>query len=177
LAERGCVEDRRQHVGFRSSLLVSGWLRLITVVELLSPRNKLESADWNRYVAKRQGFISAGVNVVEIDLVRQGRSVLAGVIQQGLRQAGACYAVCVFRASKPAEREVYPIRLRDRLPAIRVPLRSTDADVVLDLQPLVDQCHERGRDHRLDYHLDLHPPLAPEEAVWVDHLLREHGLR
>ena len=151
--------------------------RLITVVELLSPGNKLESADRNRYVAKRQGFISAGVNVVEIDLVRQGSSVFPGAIQRGLSQAGACYAVCVFRAAKPAEREVYPIRLRERLPAIRVPLRPTDADVVLELQRLMDQCHERGRYHRLDYHLDLNPPLAPEEATWVDHLLRGHGLR
>lgn len=151
--------------------------RLITVLELLSPSNKLEWADWNRYVAKRQGFISAGVNVVEIDLVRQGRSVFPGVIQQGLSQAGACYAVCVFRAAKPAEREVYPIRLRDRLPAIRVPLRPTDADVVLELQRLVDQCHERGRYHRLDYRLDLAPPLTAEEAAWLDPLLREHGLR
>ncbi|MBE7504612.1 MAG: DUF4058 family protein, partial [Verrucomicrobiales bacterium] len=50
-------------------------------------------------------------------------------------------------------------------------------DVVLDLQPLIDQCHERGRYHRLDYRLDLQPPLPPEEAVWVDQVLRTQGLR
>ena len=78
---------------------------------------------------------------------------------------------------EPAEREVYPIPLRERLPAIRVPLRPTDADVVLDLQPLIDQCHERGRYHLLDYRLDPDPPFAPEDAAWVDEILRHHHLR
>jgi hypothetical protein len=68
--------------------------------------------------------------------------------------------------------------LRDeRLPAIRVPLRPTDADVVLDLQPLIDQCHERGRYHLLDYRLNPEPPLPPEDVAWVDEILRSHHLR
>jgi hypothetical protein len=73
--------------------------------------------------------------------------------------------------------EVYPIGLRDRLPAIRVPLRPTDSDVVVDLQPLINQCHERGRYHLLNYRLELDPPLSPEEAAWVDEILRAHALR
>lgn len=44
-------------------------------------------------------------------------------------------------------REVDPIPLRERLPVNRVPLRPTDADVMLELQPLIDPCHQRGRSH------------------------------
>ncbi len=150
--------------------------RLITVIELLSPSNKLEAADRDRYLRKRRGFISGGINLVEIDLVRQGAPVFPDVIRNVLRGAGACYGVCVFRAARPAEHEVYPIRLRERLPAIRVPLRPTDADVVADLQPLIDQCHERGRYHLLNYRLDLDPPLPSEETAWVEGILREHQL-
>ncbi len=72
---------------------------------------------------------------------------------------------------------VYPIRLRDRLPVLRIPLRPGDADVTVDLQPLIDQCHERGRYHLLNYRLALDPPLPPEDAAWVDQVLKEHGLR
>jgi len=151
--------------------------RLITVLELLSPSNKLESDERDRYCRKRRALVSGGVNVVEIDLVRQGASVFPEVIRNVLRQAGACYGVCVFRAVRPVEREVYPIPLRERLPAIRVPLRPADADVVADLQPLIDQCHERGRYHLLNYRVDLDPPLSSDEAAWVDQVLREHGLR
>lgn len=151
--------------------------RLITVLELLSPTNKLESDERDRYRRKRRAFISGRANLVEIDLVRQGAWVFAEGIRKVLHQAGASYAVCVFRTAQPAAHEVYPVRLRERLPVIRVPLRPSDADVVLDLQPLIDQCHERGRYHLLDYRLDLQPPLPPEEAVWVDQVLRTQGLR
>jgi len=149
--------------------------RLITVIELLSPSNKLESADRDRYVRKRRAFISGGVNVIEIDLVRQGAWLFPEGIRNVLRRAGACYGVSVHRAMRPGEYEVYPIGLRERLPAIRVPLRPADADVVLDLQPLIDQCHERGRYHLLDYRLDLDPPLGPEDANWVNQILREQS--
>ncbi|MBI2949376.1 MAG: DUF4058 family protein [Verrucomicrobia bacterium] len=150
--------------------------RLITVLELLSPSNKLESDDRERYLRKCRSFRSGGVNLVEIDLVRQGSSVFPGGIRDVLHQAGACYGVCVFRAARSSEREVYPTRLRERLPCIRVPLRPADADAALDLQPLIDQCHERGRYHLLNYRLALDPPLAPEDTAWANQLLHEHGL-
>jgi len=37
------------------------------------------------------------------------------------------------------------VPLRQRLPAIRVPLRETDADVPLDLQALIEQVYRHGR--------------------------------
>jgi hypothetical protein len=151
--------------------------RLITVLELLRPTNKLESDERDRYRRNRRAFISGGVNLVEIDLVRRGAWVFEDGLRSVLQQAGACYGVCVFRASQITAREVYPIRLRERLPAIRVPLRPSDADVIVDLQPLIDQCHERGRYHLLNYRLDPEPPLPPEEAAWVDQVLRGHSLR
>lgn len=151
--------------------------RLITVLELLSATNKLESADRDHYLRKRRGFMSGGVNLVEIDLVRQGSPVFPIPVRNVLQQAGACYGVCVFRAACPGEYAVYPIRLRDRLPAIRIPLRPADADAPVDLQLLIDQCHERGRYHLLNYRLTLDPPFPPEEDSWINQILKEHGLR
>lgn len=150
--------------------------RLITVIELLSPSNKVKCEERDRYFRKRHCFINAGANLVEIDLIRQGASVFPEAVQSVLYEAGACYGVCVFRATRPDEQEVYPIRLRERLPVISIPLRCSDADVVMEMQPLINQCHERGRYHLLNYQLDLDPPLVPEDAAWADKLLREHGL-
>jgi hypothetical protein len=82
----------------------------------------------------------------------------------------------VVRAAQPAAHEVYPIGLRDRLPAIRIPLRPTDADVVVDLQALIHQRHERGRCHLLNYRIELEPPLPLEDAEWVDGILRAHAV-
>lgn len=150
--------------------------RLITVIELLSPTNKLEAPDRADYLRKRRCFMSGGANLVEIDLVRQGAWIFPQLIRDVLRQSNASYGISVHRAARPGDYEVYPIRLRERLPAIRVPLRPTDADVVLDLQPLIDQCHERGRYHMLNYNLELTPPLSPDDAAWANQLLREKQL-
>jgi hypothetical protein len=151
--------------------------RLFTALELLRASNKMPGEDRERYLRKRRCLLEGGANLVEIDLVRKGSAVFLRPVQGVLDQAGACYSVGVSRITNAKEQEVYPIRLRDRLPVIRVPLRPTDADVTADLQPLIDQCHERGRYHLLDYRLPLDPPLSREDAAWADQLLREHQLR
>jgi hypothetical protein len=129
-----------------------------------------------QYRKKRGMFISGGVNVVEIDLVRQGSSVFPYEMLELTRAKAAPYGVCVFRASHLKEREAYVVGLRDRLPVISIPLRPTDADVALELQPLIDQCHERGRYHLLRYRAELDPPLSAADAAWVQETLRQHEL-
>jgi len=106
--------------------------RLITVLELLSPSNKLESDDRERYGRKRRALASGGVNVVEIDLVRQGASVFPQAVRNVLGQKSACYGVCVFRAAAPVARELYPIGLRERLPAML--RRSGEADLAARIE-------------------------------------------
>jgi hypothetical protein len=88
------------------------------------------------------------------------------------------YVVSVCRAAQPDVKLAYPCPLRRPLPRIAVPLRPQDADVVLDLQALIDLCYARGRYHaRLDYRAEPEPPLPPPAAEWADALLRSAGLR
>jgi hypothetical protein len=150
--------------------------RLITVLELLSPSNKRDLGRED-YLRKRRSYIAARVNLVEIDLIRQGGSLFPDAVRETLRAKGAAYSVCVFRAAQPVAYETYPVSLRERLPAIRVPLRPTDPDATLDLQPLIDQCYQRGRYQMLDYTQDPEPPFSPEDAAWIDQLLRQNELR
>jgi hypothetical protein len=150
--------------------------RIITAIELLSPTNK-QGLGMNEYQQKRRRFMRGGTNLVEIDLVRQGKWVFSLAIRDALKEPRACYAVSVFRAADPLGDDVYPIGLRERLPVIKVPLREKDEDVVLSLQPLIDHCHEMGRYHFLDYRTDLEPPFSTEDARWVDEVLQKAGLR
>jgi hypothetical protein len=150
--------------------------KVITTIELLSPSNKAGTG-YNDYQGKRRAIIDGRANLVEIDLVRQGTCPFSSRVRQVLTHDDATYGVCIFRAANPAADEVYPIKLRHRLPAIRVPLRESDSDLVLNLQPLINQCHERGRYHMLDYRTDPEPPFSPEDAAWVNGVLREAGLR
>jgi hypothetical protein len=60
-----------------------------------------------------------------------------------------------------------------RLPAIGIPLRATDADAVIDLQPLLDAAYRDGAyDRQIDYRKPLTPPLPPEALALVEEYLR-----
>lgn len=150
--------------------------RVVTVIELLSPNNK--NADFSRYKLKQHNYLQSHTSLVEIDLLRGGHLTLP-VPGERLRKwpAGVCYNICCARAWRPGTRELYKWPLRDRIPAFRLPLRSTDKDLALDLQPLVDRCYELGRYYAGRYETDPDPPFPTDDAAWVDQQLRAAGLR
>ena len=151
--------------------------KLVTVIELLSPSNKLRHA--TKYVEKRRGHIDAGVNLVEIDLLRAGKHVLAvplEMIRAKLRKQPA-YLVCVTRGIEPSRHEVYFCPLRQPLPAVRIPLREHDKDVALELQPLIDRCYELGRYWQTNFSRALEAPLSADDASWLKEKLTAAGLR
>ena len=152
--------------------------RVVTVIEVLSPTNKDPGEGREAYLKKRRELRQGCVSLVEIDLVRAGKRQLLfppGRLPQEYRTP---YLVCVHRGWQLAEVEVYRVPLRDPLPTIKVPLRQTDADVLLDLQPLIEQCYRNGGyEDDIDYRADPEPPLEKEDARWADALLRKAGLR
>ncbi len=151
---------------------------LITVIELLSPANKTTHRE--AYRTKRANYVASGVNVVEIDLLRGGRHTIdLDETEHRSRYAplGEHYLVCASRGIIPDRREIYPCKLRERLPVIRIPLRFTDPDVPLDLQALVDRCYTTGRYWMLDYARPFDPPFGEEDAAWVAARTKEVGLR
>ena len=150
---------------------------LITVIEVPGPANKTTYRE--AYRLKRREYVAAGVNFVEIDLLRGGGQsvdVNAAYYQERYARLGEHYAVCASRRIMPGRREVYPSPLRQRLPAVRIPLRTTDPDVPLDIQALVDRCYTSGRYWKLDYTRPLHPPPGADDAAWVATRLKEAGL-
>jgi hypothetical protein len=151
--------------------------RVVTVIEFLSPSNKVPGVGQDLYLRKQQETIDAGTSLVEIDLTRIGSRVLAFPITCLRPQYRTPYMMCVRRAWKRGKAEVYPVPLQQRLPTIRIPLRQTDQDVTLDVQSLVDRACENGRYDNLNYRAEPLPPLDSPDATWADQWLREKGLR
>lgn len=150
---------------------------VITVIEILSPVNKREDG-WLAYRAKQQELIHAGVNLVEIDLLHGGSHVTAVSLAQLTFPPGTCHHVCVTRSALSlSRREVYFCPLREPLPAIRIPLRLSDPDVPLALQPLIDRCYRTGRYWLADYSHAAESLVAAEDAAWVAERLHAAGLR
>jgi hypothetical protein len=151
--------------------------RVITVIELVSMSNK-QPGDGRKLYLRKQAELAAGaINCVEIDLLRGGDNATAaspGILPHAYRGP---YRICVWRASQPEQWEVYRVPIEQRLPAIAIPLRPTDTDVPLDLQPLIDRCYKTGACDDLDYSRPPDPPLDSEAADWAEELLRQKGLR
>jgi len=152
--------------------------RIVTSLEFLSPTNKSDTAGRAAYQKKQAELRQAGVNLVEIDLLREGPYVLTAPAHVLPLPYLAPYRICVVRARRPDQAEVYHVGLRERLPVFRIPLRESDSDVRLDVQELIDKAYEDGGyDTEIDYRVDPLPPLQGDDAVWADALLREKGRR
>ncbi len=151
--------------------------RVVTVIEFLSPTNKLPGFGREQYQKKQGDVVRGGANLVEIDLNRSGQRALAVEAYRIPADYRTTYQICVWRSNPPSGFEVYRAPLTRRLPSIRVPLRASDADVRLDLQSFVDRCYANGRYDDLDYRAEPNPPLTADEAAWTDELLRGKKLR
>jgi hypothetical protein len=114
--------------------------RVVTVIEFVSPSNKVPGEARELYLRKQREVIRARACLVEIDLTRAGQRALAARMHRIPRRHHTTYMACVTRGWKWGLSDVYPISLAQRLPVIRIPLRQTDAEVSLDLQSLIDQC-------------------------------------
>ena len=149
--------------------------RVITVIELLSPSNK--GVGFDQYKRKQTDYLSSSTSLVEIDLLRYGHRTVPTSSGAQTWSPGTFYNICCSRAWRPNMLELYRWPLRDRVPAFRVPLRETDRDIVLDLQPLIDRCYEVGR-YFLEHHeADSIDPFPADEAAWVNEKLQATGLR
>ena len=149
--------------------------KVVTVIEILSPNNKRRGEGKDKYLQKQAEVAKSDASLVEIDLIRSGRRVLA-LPSNGIPPAQRSdYLACISPGWQRRRRELYPMPLRQPLPLLPVPLRQHEPRVNLDLQTLVNQAYAAGRYHQLDYRVELDPPLPPEDAAWAAALLRAAG--
>jgi len=118
----------------------------VTVVEVLSPVNKAWPGRPS-YLAKRDDLHARKINLVEIDLLLCGQP-----LPMKRRLSVGHYFAIVARCPSLPMAEVYRWSVRDRLPAIPIPLRAPDPDVPIDLNELVGRVYDLGRYRRTLHH-------------------------
>jgi hypothetical protein len=151
--------------------------KLITGIEFISPSNKADEKGRRLYLRKRRKFAAAKVNVVEIDLLREGKPLVC-LPETVLKpvQPGK-YVINVLRGGS-LDYEFYPVELRSRLPKVGIPLESGEPDVVLDLQAAVEHVYEAGAyQMRIDYNQEPVPPFSETDSTWADEWLIARGVR
>jgi hypothetical protein len=146
--------------------------RLISLIEVVSPANKLTVAGRQAYLDKRREGRAANASLVEIDLVLQGQPTLE-YSRDGLPDWH--YAVTVTRAAQPERYEIYTATLQKKLPRFRLPLAGDDRDTVLDLQSAFTRCYDQGNfAAKIDYETAPSVALSEEDWSWLEGILRRH---
>jgi len=151
---------------------------LVTGIEYVSPTNKTDKTGRRLYQQKQRDLESAQVHLVEIDLIRRGPHILD--LPEEIVQALKPWEYLVNLVRRGAgEHEVYPLRITEHLPRIRVPLKADDDDAVLDLQDVFDRSYDiNPYPERLNYDTDPPPPEWDAATTsWIDELLKNKGLR
>jgi hypothetical protein len=140
--------------------------QLVTEIELLSPSNKAPGPDRLQYLAKRGRLLSSRVNFVEIDLLRGGP-------RMPMTELPACdYCILVSRAEERPKAGVWPVKLRERLPEVPIPLRPHDSAPLLDLQTTLHRIYDAGRYWVYVYEERLDPPLSRDDAAWAAEIVK-----
>ena len=139
--------------------------RLVTVIELLSPTNKTPGPDRDDYLRKRTQVLHSASHFVEIDLLRGGQRPAPPQLPP------TDYDILVSRASDRSQVGYWPIRLRDRLPVVPVPLAGADPDVLVDLQDLLHRTYDEAGYAKYIYEQAPQPPLASADDVWARGML------
>lgn len=165
-----CGDPEPPTEGFIEIIDVGSGNRVVTVIELLSASNKYAGEGQEKYLKKQRDYRDGKVSLVEIDLLRGGKRVLAVPKLLIPLSHRTTYSVCVTRGWKPSYFELYALPLRNKLPTIKVPLRESDQDVPLDLQAIIERCYRNGAYDDIDYRHDPSPPLSREDEAWI----REH---
>lgn len=159
--KQGYLEVRRVGTG-----------EVITAIEILSPINKNAGEGRIKYEKKRQHILSSDTNFVEIDLLRQGNSMV------NLNQSvGGDYRILVSPSNQRPQAYLYTFNIQDVIPAFALPLRPEDAEIILDLQSILHQIYDQGRyDLMIDYRQKIIPALSKPDAIWAESILKEQGL-
>jgi len=100
-------------------------------------------------------------HLVEIDLRRGGTRPTPPDLP-------ACdYYVLVSRYEQRPKPVFLPLRLRQCLPVVRIPLLPPDPDVSLDLQAVLQRAYDAADYGKYIYGETPQPPLSDEDLAWA----------
>ncbi len=140
---------------------------LVTLIELLSPVNKIWGLGRLKYERKRSKILTSMTGLVEIDLLRAGEPLSYGIGPTPRSD----YRILVSRGQRRPRAQLYTFGVRNSIPVIPLPLLPEDPEPPMDLGAILHALYDRaGYDLRLDYSKPPVPPLSQDDAVWAEAL-------
>ena len=130
--------------------------KVITTIELLSPKNKRAGEGRNAYLKKRQQVLGSASHLIEIDLLRSGLPMPV------IGEVASYYRILISRSDQRPKAQLYAFNLRQPIPSFAIPLRLGESEPVIDLQPLLHRVYDRAR---FELVIDMKSP-KPEAEQW-----------
>jgi len=144
---------------------------VVTVIEILSPANKISYEGRKKYLNKRLKVLESLTNLVEIDLLREGQPLPMRISGQN------DYRILISRSLHRPQADVYLFGVRDLIPDVPIPLRPGEEEPPLRLNQILHRLYdEAGYDLAIDYRQPPEPPLSDEDAEWARQLLIQAAL-
>lgn len=145
--------------------------RVVTMLEILSPANKVPGRGRELYGLKRSRVLASMTNLVEIDLLRAGQPM-----EMHGDYPPSHYRILVSREATRPRADLHYFSVRDPIPDFSLPLQQDEDEPVVVLNQLLHDLYDRaGYDLRIDYSQAPHPPLDDEDAAWAADLLRQRA--
>ncbi len=137
--------------------------KLVTVIEVLSPTNKNTADGRADYLKKRSDLRRARVNLVEIDLLRDGEPMPVMPAPPS-----SDYRILVCRAHSRGNSVLTTFPYTSPIPPIPIPLLPGDDEPLLGLNGVLHALIERAQyDLVVDYSQPPDPPLRPADEPWA----------
>jgi Protein of unknown function (DUF4058) len=142
--------------------------KLVTVIEILSPTNKLRQPGRKQYLRKRDKILDSRTSLVEIDLLRAGKRMPIELPSP----VNGDYRILISRGKLRPRARLCVFGLRQPIPEIPIPLLPRDAEPSLDLNSVLHDLYDRARfDLQLDYAAPAPSPLKEEDVAWAREIL------
>jgi hypothetical protein len=145
--------------------------KLVTILELLSPVNKLHQQGREEYERKRGYVFSSLTSLVEIDLLRAGEPlpVIGPQVQSD-------YRILVSRGTQRPRAYLIAFTIRQPIPPFPLPLLPGDEEPEVALNRVLHDLYQRAHfELRLDYTQPAVPPLAAADADWAQELIQRRS--
>lgn len=141
---------------------------VITVIEILSPKNKRKGKGRSVYEQKRHSILGSMSHLVEIDLLRADEPMaMKGV------DFITDYRIVVSQHERRPIADLYAFTMREAIPEFLLPLKEPQEVTTVNLQSVVSGIYERGGYAiRIDYQQTVpSPALLQGDRRWVEELL------
>jgi hypothetical protein len=141
----------------------------VTVIEVLSPTNKLRQPGRRQYLRKRERIFESRTSLIEIDLLRAGKRMPIEIASPVTGE----YRILVSRGKSRPRARLYAFGLRQPIPEIPIPLLPRDGEPALDLNSVLHDLYDRARfDLRLDYTNPAPAPRMKElDIAWAREII------